>query len=131
MKKFKFLKIFGLAMIVSLAVYNVGLALNVNKSGDISLNNVEQLAEADGFWAGILDGLSNTLQGQGWTKDEKTTTRGCPTSTSTSFNYGITVTYNGATATYGGGYSNSQTNPPDRKEIICLVGSENCSSKKC
>jgi hypothetical protein len=45
MKKFKFLKIFGLAMIVSLAVYNVGLALNVNGSGDTALKDVEALAD--------------------------------------------------------------------------------------
>jgi hypothetical protein len=50
MKKFKFLKIFGLAMIVSLAVYNVGLALNIDGSNDVSLNSVETLALAETAW---------------------------------------------------------------------------------
>jgi hypothetical protein len=45
MKKKNFLKIFGFALIVSLAVYNVGLALNVNGSGDTALKDVEALAD--------------------------------------------------------------------------------------
>jgi hypothetical protein len=50
MKKFKFLKIFGLSMIVSLSVYNVGLALNIDGSNDVSLNTVEKLALAEESW---------------------------------------------------------------------------------
>jgi hypothetical protein len=37
MKKFKFLKIFGLALIVSLAVYNVSLTLNDVMNDDVDV----------------------------------------------------------------------------------------------
>jgi hypothetical protein len=45
MKIKKVFKIFGLAMIVGLAGYNVNLALNTNESCDAKIKNAEALAD--------------------------------------------------------------------------------------
>ena len=126
--KNKFFYWTAIFVITILAAVNVNVSLNNNDRPDINLNKVEAVAfEWDGFWDRVDAGLTNTFQGQGWTKDERESSRPCPSSTSSSGSG--SASYGGGSVSGGG--SSSASNPAGRDEIICPYGTENCTPIKC
>ena len=114
--------------IAALVAVNINISLNSNNLPDMDLNKVEAVAfEWDDFRDWFNAGIDNTLQGQGWNKDEREESQPCPTESSQG-GYGG-VSYGDASA-QGGGHSN-QTNPSNRKEYFCLYGQANCTPHKC
>ncbi|GAB6013572.1 NVEALA domain-containing protein [Viscerimonas tarda] len=113
----------GLAIlaIAAVTVLNVNLSSQKELLSDISLANVEALAQ--GEWGG----WDNFWQGQGFYKDEREERRQCPSSES----YGafLGITYDGMTIGASGSYT--QENPSSREEIICPTGSDNCTAVPC
>jgi hypothetical protein len=119
-------KFFGVASIIAIAVLAT-ININFTKSGKYSnellLTNVKTASADEAEWGG----WDNFWQGQGFWKDEKEMSRKCPTSTSDT--NGVSVPVEGGTITIGS--THEQTNPPDRYEIICGSGKDNCTSVPC
>jgi hypothetical protein len=127
MKKKNFLKIFGLALIVSLAVYNVGLALNINDREDVSLNTVEALADTDGGTTTTSFEFNNqswnTTDTHRWGTNWKPVKLECQYNDGWSFGVtivGFGVSFGTSGSTYDGNY------------ISCQDGNGNCwNGTKC
>lgn len=68
---------------------------------------------------------------QGLTKDERELIRRCPDNSSSSGSGSISGGYGGASGSISGSGSSSQTNPPDRVDISCPYGQQNCTPVGC
>ncbi len=130
-----------LGIIVCAVVVSVNVMVTSQKEGhssDLSLIQISAMAGGDEKSSesesssgdeddAVYGGWSNLWQGQGFWKDEKELTRPCPEQTTTT--EGISVPTEGGTITIG--TTHSQTNGPDRFEIICGTGKNNCTSVEC
>jgi hypothetical protein len=107
--------------IVGLAVFNININMESKSITNLRLIDIEALGGAE--WGG----WSNFSQGQGFWLDEEELKEPCPSEQSSS---------GGGSASYGGGSasgngSSSQSNPPDRHDIRCKYGNQNCTSVSC
>ncbi|CEN36754.1 NVEALA domain-containing protein [Capnocytophaga cynodegmi] len=120
----------GLITACVAVVAGYGVSKSVNNDTDLevlTLGNVEALAGGEGFWNDVWNGIVNSVQGQGWTKDEREIQEQCPNWTSSSGSG--SASYGGASGSASG--SHSQGNPNSRTDIRCGVGKENCSAVPC
>jgi hypothetical protein len=124
-------KIFGgiaVLAIAALAAINVTLNSQNNKLSGLTLSEIN--AGAWSFW----DGLENTFQGQGWTKDEREIKVECQSGSNTSgagVSTGVSVSYGGVTVSTNTSANVGGSTPAGTSKITCGYGSDNCSSTDC
>lgn len=126
--------VFPVVAVAALLFLNVNVVLNGKATSYLKLEAIGSVqaestsgSGSGGFWAALDSGLSNLFQGQGWTKDEREWTRPCPLSSGSSTSVCVQKDANGVCIKY----EISQTNPTNRNEITCPVGSVNCSTVGC
>jgi hypothetical protein len=114
-----------IAVIVTVAAINVNLSLQSGELPNITLSEIT----AGANW--FTDGIENTLQGQGWTKDERERVVECQQGTnSSSWGASISVTHpSGATGSVG--VSGSSSTPAGTTKITCPNGHDNCTPTEC
>lgn len=122
-----YLNIIGAVFMVALIAVNFTVVNDDKKDSEFlssfSLN--EAIA-----W-GFMDGVENSLQGQGWTKDEREVQETCPSEQTTSGSGGASGNYGGTGGGVYGSGSSSQSNPSSRTDIRCAIGTDNCTSIDC
>ena len=124
-------KILAMA-VVAVAGTNVYLANDIRvQRNELSLLNLENIAEADETNAGNEYNSFWQWFTQGLTMDEVEERRVCPSYTSSSGSGSASVSNGVAGGSVSGSGSHTQTNPSTRYEIICPYGYSNCTEVGC
>ncbi|MBP1617092.1 MAG: hypothetical protein H6Q14_919 [Bacteroidetes bacterium] len=130
MKK-KILGGIAFAAVAFIAWANVTVIENNKSVPEVSLAEVEALADGEsGFWSDVWNGIKNTSQGQGWTKDEREEKIPCQSGSNTAgASASGTILVNGVPVTIG--VSVGTSSPAGAYKIECPTGSDNCTPVGC
>lgn len=110
---------FGVTCLAVLAGYGVSKTVSDDTDLEIlTLSNVEALADGEVKWNHWTQWFS-----QGLTQNEREIEQVCPSESNSSGKVDV-----GGVSVEG---SDSQKNPPQRTDIRCATGSNNCSRVRC